>query len=710
MTNLDVINYYGDLPKDLLTFSDDGVLTVDPKKCTDQLLDATWQINVWAQTTNDKLIAEQMIKKTIKINCKHDDSVPRYAKITSQSDNCVTLACGSDQGEKEVKFDITYWSSIEGEYSFDNTIWSVTDRGDLPETCDLSFKNGETLGEGILTIDAQNCTLATNQVYNIKVQGQSTKCPSVVASANLEINLTGDVTPTEATILGSETVEVDPNAPSTYKFDYSCRVTNQGDETIDNSPLRWTLNEKQVKTLSDAGIDVEFKNNQLLVNTINCKSKEQQDYSLLLTATSLIDNTVEDSLPIDISVNKFDNTPANVELGGDANIFAKAGEEDDISVTFAPYVSNASHAKIDSITQGYNLTLAPDSEQSSKFAQSGIKHWMYGNILNLNTKDINIDYKQLQTNFTIKLIGNYSASGISFQTEHFLSLKVNPMNDEVVSSMTLAATTTTSARGVLGQKVSTNTPTFNPKLLNPSGVPLVRYQPVLTAEATPELPDGVNISFDANDDYRMIIDATNCSSLTDKNFKVEVSCKAYYDGETQKTVTPAKDNGSVTIDLTLTDTKNVIKLVNDNVIELKDFCNPNELCGIREGGVYWFHVTNKAGQIQEVSSNTIKEINIGFCDPSISAIGDNFLAGCTYLEKVDFTGLNNVFAVGNKTLYGCQSLAEIDLSPIEQLTTIGNEFMSSCTRIMNFKMTGLHKIRNIGSNFMNNCSMLQTVD
>ncbi|MCF0227974.1 MAG: hypothetical protein HUJ52_04080 [Malacoplasma sp.] len=276
LTNLDAINYYGNLPKDLITFSDDGVLTVDPKKCTDLLLDETWQINVWAQTTNDKLTSDQMTKKTIKFICKHDDSVPRYAKITSQSDNCVTLACGSEQGEKEVKFDITYWSSVEGEYYFDNTKWSVIDRGDLPETCELTFKNGETLGEGILTIDAQNCTLATNQTYNIKVQGQSTKCPSVIAAANLEINLTGDVTPTEATILGNETVDVDPNAPSTYKFDYSCRVTNQGDEVIDNSPLRWTLNEAQVKTLSDAGIDVEVKNNQLLVSTINCKSKLKQ--------------------------------------------------------------------------------------------------------------------------------------------------------------------------------------------------------------------------------------------------------------------------------------------------------------------------------------------------------------------------------------------------------------------------------------------------
>ena len=285
VSNIDGINYYGDLPEGVLKI-ENNALVVDPCAITNQLFEGTCDVVIWAQTQNDKLEKDKMVSKTIKVTSTPTLDVPRYAQITNNN-SMITVACGAEQQPYSCNLGITYWSGVINQEAFDDTNWTVLNRDGLPEDVILTVEQDKTnINNGILTVDPRKCSQSYDGFYNVVIQAQSKKCPTVLTKTTVQISLLGDSTPVSAKIIGDSELTIDPKTPHDYKFAYQCDIKNAGGSTIDNSPKSWYFDAAQLQALNNAGITLKFDNDNLVINTLACTLTEAKSFPLNVTCAS----------------------------------------------------------------------------------------------------------------------------------------------------------------------------------------------------------------------------------------------------------------------------------------------------------------------------------------------------------------------------------------------------------------------------------------
>ena len=718
ITNIDQINYYGDLPEGVITFVD-GVLTVDPTKLTDPLYEGSCEVVVWAQTTAGSLKQEKMESYTLEVRCNYDTSVPRSAEMNYQETKEVGIACGGDVKVQECKFGIQYYSSIIGELTYDNTNWTVEDRGGLSDEIKLSMSvDPENPSRGILKIDATQCHQSFNGAYTLTIKGQSKTSPKVYATAKIIVDIIGDAKVVTSDIIGESDIAIDAKVPTIYtNFEYTPEALNIGNEIINNAPFNVTLDQSQLDVLTGDGIDVKMKDNKLLVDASNAKQLNGKEYPLQITATPWVNAQAASTKLVTIKLNKFDNTAANIGLSGEKQIVVAAASADDKIIPYSCYLENKTHAPINTETNAdIQLDLAPDEEQDQRFVRSGIKYELLKESeynLKINTKEIDEQYWTKTTNFQIKLIATYADGSTSLKTEHIITLSVNPQNSAVVSS-TLIAEGPTSVRAIIGSSNSVTTPTFYSTLLALNKQPLAGYTPVLSVTSSPTLPEEIKISFEQDGDgYKMLVDASDFApeQITNTTYNLSVGCHEYYDPDTKSTL-PISEVQTVGIELTVSDSRNIIKTVENQEIVLNNVIDPNIFCATLKGNDYCVTVVDKDNQSHEILTKNITALNIGLCDPSVVSIYNNFLRGCTQLETINLVGLENIISIGDHFLEGgnTSTLKEVDFSPLAKVKTIGSGFLYSQKAIEKVNLSSLSDLRTIGDYFLFYCDKLKNVD
>lgn len=720
LTNLDGITEYLNIPEGFIEFSEeDGVLTVDPNKCPDPLFSGSYEFYAIAQTTNSKLKTESMKGITININCTYDENAPRYAKIQSQTADEVNIAVGPKYDVEECNFQLEYYSSKIGIPASDTTIWTIEDRGGLPDDIKLSIESGSTIRDGLLKIDAKSSYCSANGTYTVTVKGQSKKCPDVYATGKVNINVTGDSKITDSQIVGADTINVDPNVPTIYTdFNYDCHSLNSGGVVIDNAPFDWALNSAQLKVLKDDGIEVEMRGNSLRINTSAAKVTTGKTYKLQLTATPWLDATKSSQKIITINLNNFDTTPVSVGINEAKQVatFAKNASPAEFPLTCK--VENKSRGQITTSTPA-QLEIAPNSEQTQKLVDSGIVCNLTstngGYLLTVDTSNILDKYVQLQTDFTLRMYATYNDGDINIKTTHDILLRINPSGSSVDSSV-LTVTGPTSIRAAIGNKNNSDVPVFSSNFLASTGQTLRGYKPQLSYTVDRALPDGVTIAFEEEDDsQRLVVTVPETTTLDPDNntYNITVTCNAYYDID-GKTIVPISDvtkQGSVTVEMDIVGSTNTISTANET-IELKKAIDPNILCTFDGGDTkYYLHFEDKNGQIHDICAQDITKVQVEFCDPTVTEIKDNFLRGCLYLDPdeenpINLSGLNNIRKIGNDFLRYARSgttpnTRTLDLTSLTSVKEIGTDFLLEQTVFNKIDLSASSNLTSIGSKFIN---------
>ncbi|CAO5677570.1 MAG: hypothetical protein NEHIOOID_00831 [Holosporales bacterium] len=104
----------------------------------------------------------------------------------------------------------------------------------------------------------------------------------------------------------------------------------------------------------------------------------------------------------------------------------------------------------------------------------------------------------------------------------------------------------------------------------------------------------------------------------------------------------------------------------------------------------------------------VKSITI--LGPHVNKIGEFFLAGCTDLEEINFSGLNNVRTIGQYFMFRCTKLKKIDLRFLSQITVIPNTFLAECESLENIDLSYFNKVTKIGDEFLQYCKNLTDID
>ena len=738
VTNIESINYYTGWPDGMIELDEDkGVLTVDPNKITDSLYSCDCDLTVWAQTPSGKLESNQMIGKNITIVCTPDIEVPHVAEITNNK-TLFSIACGQEQNATKGDLGITYWSGVYGEEAFDNTIWTVTDRGNLPKEIEINVVPDKTnIRNGILTIDPKNCSQSSDDYYNVTVKAQSKKCPTVFATTTFQVALYGNTTVASANITGADSITVDPKTPTPYtNFKYNCNILNTGGVVIDNSPKTWSFAGNGQQTLwDDYKVKVEFKDDALVIDTSATDAlTSPASVDVIIVGTSDINPSVVASKTVKININKFNSTPANVNLNNSKEVVVKANQ-DPVVVDYSSLILvNKNNVQLTpSATGTFDLRLS--NNQSRELVNSKITCSVTDNKkLIVDTSKINPDLINLRTDLTVNLIASYYDISTNTETEHVINICVNPADDSVAYSTILAEDDELTDSYVTistgsSEPLHTNTK-FAIELWNKENVVLAGLTPIVEYNSNPEIPDEykdkILITFDPNNDNEMIVDATAIDHLDENlTFTLTVFCKKYLDANgNEQTVTDESQVQTSTVILIISDGSNFIKTkTSSETIDLKSYINPNEFCSSPDSsGDYYINVTKKGETEEKVKINVadITHISINTCDTSEEAktLGDNFLLGkdgvASSLTSIDLNGLVNVRTIGNNFLKNSNALKTVDLSPLTTATSIGNEFLSfsgiESTEDEPFDLSGLKNIATVGNYFFQGNTSLEYLD
>ena len=95
---------------------------------------------------------------------------------------------------------------------------------------------------------------------------------------------------------------------------------------------------------------------------------------------------------------------------------------------------------------------------------------------------------------------------------------------------------------------------------------------------------------------------------------------------------------------------------------------------------------------------------------TIESIGSSFLNGCSGLQSLDLSGLNNVKSIGSDFLYQCTSLTSLDFSSLNNVESIGDAFLRNCSGLQAIDLLPLSNVESIGNNFLSYCSDLKSFD
>ena len=96
--------------------------------------------------------------------------------------------------------------------------------------------------------------------------------------------------------------------------------------------------------------------------------------------------------------------------------------------------------------------------------------------------------------------------------------------------------------------------------------------------------------------------------------------------------------------------------------------------------------------------------------PSLTAIGDDFLANCRMLPVVDFSLSSGVVErIGSSCLFRCDRLTSLDTRGLSRVRAIGHHFGWGCAALASVDLAGLSGLREILHNFLNQCPSLTTM-
>lgn len=714
VSNIKTIAYYDNLPEGTITIDEDeGTLTVDPNKITDELHDVKCEIVVWAQTSNDKVKQDKMVGKIINLSCTPDVTVPHVAEISNNISQ-LTVACGSKQKEAKANLGITYYSGEIGQEAFDNTNWSIVDRGELPKEVDLKVEQDQTnIRNGIVTVNAQNYSLVNEKYYTVTVQAQSMKCPTVTAKTKFQIAITGDTNPAAARIEGSSSITVDPKTPTPYKeFTYQCNISNSGGSVIDNAAHTWELNSDDVKALADAGIKVGFDSDTLVIDTSACTLTAAQSFPLEITGkASSTPNTVQDTKTVSIIVNKLDLTPANVNLNNSKEIVAQAKATDDVTVDLLPILVNRSGYVLPSSPADFRLELS--SDQPYALRNSNIDYRINNKQLIINTSNINPDLVDLRSDLQINLIAYYNQGSTSITTPQTINLHVNPVNATATRSIiTLNGNSSANVSSSTVKEVHTQAK-LDVALLNGGDVQLAGLEPIIEYEGTiPEtLKDKIEIKFDATNNNEIVVDVKEEATLEEaESINLTIFCNKYKDLDgNEQIISDETKVGQVNFNLYVSEDANFMILKDDSRVDLIDYISPMSLISddTITSGKYQMRVPLKTGGDITIDSDNVTHVTISTCstDNTSTFVPNNFLRNCVNLTSVDLKGLSTVHGnVWPYFLAGCTSLKNVDLSPLGGVNNIGDHFMSNTgvtsTKDNPLNLTGLKNVTSIGTNFL----------
>lgn len=96
---------------------------------------------------------------------------------------------------------------------------------------------------------------------------------------------------------------------------------------------------------------------------------------------------------------------------------------------------------------------------------------------------------------------------------------------------------------------------------------------------------------------------------------------------------------------------------------------------------------------------------------SLSAVGANWLVGAHSLRSIDVGVLPELRIINSNFLCDCRSLSTITFSAkLKNLTTVGNRFVSNLPNLLSISFNGLKNLTSIGDGFLSECPILISVD
>ena len=319
----------------------------------------------------------------------------------------------------------------------------------------------------------------------------------------------------------------------------------------------------------------------------------------------------------------------------------------------------------------------------------------------------------------LKLITSLTSLGAVVCATPIVATSCSKGDTETITSSSLACNRNNIilSVGTADQSVATLVPTF----WDADGDEVDYITPEYTFETQPyEQTNGVEalpndaISFWSNE---IIIDS---SKLSDSNIgihKITVSAKAK--GYS------FSDVGTYTLWVAaLPKEINNIMFYNGEPLFLPNDIDPTVFCGALvtsndDTPVFEYNIPLADGTTQNIKTSDKEQLTnifITSCSDSVSALGNNFLAGFTKLEDVDLSGLSKIKTVGNGFLSYCPSLQRLDLSSLTALADgsgFGSGFLYGDTILSKITWPNLEEGKRItinSLNFLSNCAKIGSIE
>eukprot|EP01059_Diplonema_ambulator_P016947 TRINITY_DN28935_c0_g1_i1.p1 TRINITY_DN28935_c0_g1~~TRINITY_DN28935_c0_g1_i1.p1 ORF type:complete len:381 (+),score=-16.25 TRINITY_DN28935_c0_g1_i1:141-1145(+) len=130
--------------------------------------------------------------------------------------------------------------------------------------------------------------------------------------------------------------------------------------------------------------------------------------------------------------------------------------------------------------------------------------------------------------------------------------------------------------------------------------------------------------------------------------------------------------------------------------------------------VEWIYIRGSGDGITALGKNflggctQLKRLDIALLH--VTSIAENFLGNCTSLETLDISSLEKVTYIKSGFLVKCSSLTSLDIRKLSQLKEIGNAFLFACTSLTSLTTDNSSNITSVGSAFLLRCSSLTSLD
>ena len=483
-----------------------GVLTIDAKNNHD-VNDGTYEITI--QVSDGKgYTYSQTYNATLKA-----DIVPKTVSVSGQQ-NIQTTAGSTTPVEEQ--YTATYQNAGGKDIPSSSeipTTWRIASIQPQIQDLDIHFSTSTT---NELIVDASNCVLAVDTNVTINITAEETAQPTVISNPyqiNLKVSKSADI-PAYATISGDKTLIAEAGSKTAiYSNAYTCVFENAAHVVIPEAIANYYFDAAQKtteKTLADGTVLTITADHKIKIDSSASRLAADTNYPISITAVSTQEENVSDTMNVDVTITKVDQTPVRAEISGEKNITTYAGNQTNVEETYTCKFYNKDDIELTPTTINWSLESSPTPIDGVTVNFDGITKNKL--VVNSSSSRITTDATS-----TIQIKATDPASSVSADT-YDINLSVNKF-DTMPTTAQISGDTTLNIDAGQTTKVTSNAYTCVFK--NKDGIVLDNEQATYTITDKTSLP--TEVTADIVNNNQIQIDASQSRITTETTYPIEIT-------------------------------------------------------------------------------------------------------------------------------------------------------------------------------------------